>query len=384
MQEIKYPEFAFDSDLTRAVIELERARADLNRGTTPPEFYFQVKDLFQLLTSIMSARIEGNRTSILDAVVGDSNRRTSPGAGPFDEGVQEILNIQGAIDFIEEHVRTSPINHVFIRELHQLVVQGLLREGDRTPGAYRLGEVRIAQSAHQPPWPADVFDDMTELIEFIGQDVEPQMQLLHTAIAHHRFLWIHPFGNGNGRVSRLVTYAMLAKQGFTSASDYRAVNPTAVFGSDRQGYYDNLEAADSLTNDGIVAWCTYVLAGLNTDLKKLSRLSDADFVTKQILTPAIERLRAAGGLTAGEACALTIAANKTVIKAGDLSEALPGSPATRSQALRRILDRQLLKPLTEGGRSYQIVFAPNDLTVHILNRLDAVGLLPRILHDDPI
>ena len=116
--------------------------------------------------------------------------------------------------------------------------------------------------------------------------------------------------------------------------------------------------------------------------KKLSRFSDANFVAKHILIPAIERLRAAGGLTAGEARALTIAASKTVIKAGDLSEALPGSPATRSQAVRRILDRQLLKPLTEGGRSYQLVFAPNDLTVHIVNRLDALGLLPRILRED--
>lgn len=110
-------------------------------------------------------------------------------------------------------------------------------------------------------------------------------------------------------MSRLVTYAMLVKQGFTSASNCLAVNTTAVFGSDRQGYYDNLEAADSLSNAGIVAWCTYVLAGLNTDLKKLSRLSGAHFVTKQILVPAIERLRAAGGLTVGEARALTIAAN---------------------------------------------------------------------------
>ena len=384
MHEIKYPEFAFDSDLTRAIIGLERARANLGHGTTPPEFFFQLKDLFQLLTSIMSARIEGNRTSILNAVVGDSRRRISSDAGPLDEGVQEILNIQEAIDFIEERVRTSPINHSFVRELHQLVVQGLSREGDRTPGAYRLGEVRIGKSAHRPPWPADVFDDMTGLIEFIAEDVEPQMQLLQAAIAHHRFLWIHPFGNGNGRVSRLVTYAMLVKQRFTSASDYRAVNPTAVFGSDRQGYYDNLEAADSLTNAGIVAWCTYVLAGLNTDLKKLSRLSDADFVTTQILIPAIERLRAAGGLTVGEARALGIAARRPVVKAGDLAEALPGSAATRSQAVRRILDRHLLKPVAEGGRTYQLVFAPNDLTVHIVNRLDAVGLLPRILHDDPI
>jgi len=118
--------------------------------------------------------------------------------------------------------------------------------------------------------------------------------------------------------------------------------------------------------------------------KKLSRLSDADFVAKHILIPAIERLRTAGGLTAGEARALAVAASKTVIKAGDLSEALPGSPATRSKAVRRILDRQLLKPLTEGGRSYQLVFAPNDLTVHIVNRIDALGLLPRILREHPV
>jgi len=90
------------------------------------------------------------------------------------------------------------------------------------------------------------------------------------------------------------------------------------------------------------------------------------------------------GLTAGEARALAVTANKTVIKAGDLTDALPGSPATRSQAVRRILDRQLLKPLTEGGRSYQLVFAPNDLTVHIVNRLDALGLLPRILREDAV
>jgi len=90
-----------------------------------------------------------------------------------------------------------------------------------------------------------------------------------------------------------------------------------------------------------------------------------------------------GGLTAGEARALTVAANKTVIKAGDPGYALPGSPATRSQAVRRTLDRQLPKPLTEDGRSYQLIFAPHDLTVHIVNRLAALGLLSRILREYP-
>ncbi|WP_411721160.1 Fic family protein [Mycetocola sp.] len=384
MDEIEYPHFSFDSDLTRAVIELERERANLNKGTTPHEVFLQLKDLFQLLTSIMSARIEGNRTSILDAVSGAASLRNSSAPIELNDGVEEILNIQRAVDFIDKKVGSSPINHLFIRELHRIVVFGLTREGDRTPGAYRVGEVSIGRSSHRPPWPADVPDHMSSLIAFISEEVEPQMQLLQTAIAHHRFLWIHPFGNGNGRTARLLTYAMLVKQGFTSAEDYRAVNPTAVFGSDRQGYYDNLEAADSLSNDGMVAWCTYVLSGLNTDLKKLGRLSDKNFVTGELLIPAVERLRSAGGLTSGEAAALAVAARKTIVKARDLELAFPGSPSTRSQAIRRLTDRGLLSATAPGARTYQLIFAPNELTVHLVNRLNVAGLLPNILREDPL
>lgn len=384
MDPIKYPQFPFDSDLTRAVIRLERERANLNRGTTPHEIFLQLKDLFQLLTSIMSARIEGNRTSLLDAVSGAARLRDSSAPIELNDGVEEILNIQRAVDFIDEKVESLPIDHLFIRDLHRIVVSGLSREGDRTPGAYRLGEVSIGRSNHRPPWPADVPDCMSSLIAFIGEGAEPQMQLLQTAIAHHRFLWIHPFGNGNGRTARLLTYAMLVKQGYTSATDYRAVNPTAVFGSDRQGYYDNLEAADSLSNDGMVAWCTYVLSGLNTDLKKVGRLTDKDFVTEELLIPAVERLRAAGGVTSREAAALGIAARKTIVKAGDLEQAFPGSPSTRSQAIRRLTDRALLGATAPGARTYQLIFAPNELTVHLVNRLNFAGLLPTILREDPI
>ena len=382
---IEYPSFVFDSDLTRAIIELEleRARADLNHGSTPPAVYRQLKELFQLLTSIMSARIEGNRTSLLDAVSGAAKqRRGSPAS--FDEGVEEILNIQRAVEFIEREVPQGPISNLFIRELHNIAVAGLTREGDRTPGAYRLGEVSIGQSNHTPPWPADVPDHMNGLINFIADEVEPQKQLLQVAIAHHRFLWIHPFGNGNGRVSRLLTYSMLVKQGFTSSRDYRAVNPTAVFGANRAAYYDNLEKADDLSNEGVVDWSTYVLSGLNSDLKKLAKLSEFQFVAHEILLPAIERMSASGRLTAPEARALSIAATKTVVSAGDLEPAFPGSASSRSQAIRSLLDRGLLAKEADSPRKYHLAFLPNDLTVHLVARLDAVGLLPTILADDPI
>jgi len=381
VEAINYPRFEFDSELSSAVIGLERARADLDRGSTPPVVFFQLKELFELLTSIMSARIEGNRTSLLDAVTGAIEGRQAEGIP--NDGVEEILNVQRGMIFVEQQATEGPLTHGLVRELHRIVVDGLRREGDLTPGAYRRGEVTIGQSEHRPPFPTDVLSDMSQLLDFANEDVEPHKQLLQTAIAHHRFLWIHPFGNGNGRVARLLTYAMLMRQGFVSTTSYRAINPTAVFGADRSGYYDNLALADRLDDDGLIAWCTYVLQGLNADLERLSSLRDDAFVTGRLLRPAIDRLHDSGRLTARERDALRIVAGRSIVKAGDLESAFPGSRATRSHAIRRLHDRGLLAH-ADGPRSYRLVFAPSDLTIHLIHQLDEAGLLPPILRDDVV
>lgn len=379
MQAINYPRFEFDSELSNAVIRLERARGDLDRGSTPAVVFFQLKELFELLTSIMSARIEGNRTSLLDAVTGAIEGRRPRGT-PSD-GVEEILNVQRAMIFVELHATDGPLTHHFVRELHRIVVDGLRREGDLTPGAYRLGEGAIGQSEHRPPFPTDVLSDMSQLLDFANEDVEPHKQLLQSAIAHHRFLWIHPFGNGNGRVARLLTYAMLLRQGFVSTTSYRAINPTAVFGADRNGYYDNLAKADRLDDDGLISWCTYVLQGLSGDLERLRSLRDGRFVTSSLLRPAIERLHDSGRVSARERDALRIVAHRSIVRAGDLAAAFPGSASTRSQAIKRLHDRGLLAH-ADGPRSYRLVFAPSDLTIHLVHQLDEAGLLPTILRDD--
>ncbi|MDD0859405.1 Fic family protein [Arthrobacter alpinus] len=185
------------------------------------------------------------------------------------------------------------MTHSLVRELHKIAVQGLTREGDRTPGAYRTTDVTIGGSTHTPPSPIAVQGDMSEL-DFVNQPVEQSFDLLKVAISHHRFVWIHPFGNGNGRVCRLFTYAIMVSQGFTNTTEYRALNPTSVFGSDRYMYYRMLEIADSLEPDAIIQWSSYLLDGMLEDLQKMSQLSDETFVVDALLKPAIKRGVASG------------------------------------------------------------------------------------------
>jgi Fic family protein len=222
---------------------------------------------------------------------------------------------------------------------------------------------------------------MTALLEFINAEVDQNYELLKIALSHHRFVWIHPFGNGNGRVGRLLTYAAMRRQGFSDNGGYRALNPTAVFGENRDLYYERLEDADTLEADSLIRWSTYVLEGLLADLTRLSKLGNRDFVTEELLIPAIDRGRQTARFTTAETRALVIVARKTEVKAVDLQPAFPGSSASRSQEIRKLLERGVIEPIGDGKRTYRLRLAPSELTPLVARELDRGGFLPRILRD---
>jgi Fic family protein len=123
---------------------------------------------------------------------------------------------------------------------------------------------------------------MAELVAFINSDDPQKYDLMKVALAHHRFAWIHPFGNGNGRVVRLLTYALLIKYGFNVRAGGRVLNPTAVFCNDRDRYYTMLGKADSGLSEGSEAWCIYVLEGMLNELRKVDRLTDIHFLIANV------------------------------------------------------------------------------------------------------
>lgn len=379
--DIELPKMEFGSDLTSLIVELERVRGKYSQGTTPPSIFFEVKNLFQLLTSMISARIEGNHTTIIDALE-EINDETDKATG-VSEGVHEINNIQAGIDFIEQNVHTVPIDKAFICELHRIVVKDLTREGDDRPGGYRKKPVKIEKSKHEPPMPSDVDDHMESLIRFINRSDTTQYDLLKDAVVHHRFVWIHPFTNGNGRVSRLITYAMMAKQGFIDSTGVRVLNPTAVFGSNRDEYYDYLARADSLKEKDVIAWAEYMLGGVKSDLDKVEKLQDAKYVRTKIIVPALKTAHEKGRLSVTELSMLMIAAKRDSVKASDFDTVFPKatSHVVRSQVIRKLRDARLLKPRESGARSYTIQLIPNSITSHIMRQLDENGLLPEALKD---
>jgi len=374
----RLPPLTFGSELVVALFEIERLRADIGTGTTPPDTLVELHNLFDLVMSVVSARIEGNHTTVYEAIERVDDDATGD---RVDEQLGEIANIMDAARHLDLLDAAEPLTHALVRDLHARTVAGLTREGDPTPGSYRSVDVAIPGSAHQPPSWVTVHAEMSGLLDFANADRPLHEQMLQIAIAHHRFVWIHPFRNGNGRVSRLFTYAMLRRTIFATRG-FSALNPTAVFGNDRAAYIGALESADGPTDEGVVQWATFFARGIRDDLRRLVQLQDQAYVEGELVGPALDRLLRDGAISALERRALGVVLAKGTVKAGDLSEVVPGTPSNRSRIIRELLDRRLLQQASEGPRFYRLSLSRGPLALRLIRRLDELGHLPRMLSDD--
>lgn len=355
-------------------MELNHLRKLRLYGSTAPWLFFQLKDIFHLLESVGSARIEGNRTTVSEYIEQkiEHKERSS-------EKYSEIANVEQAMEYIEASITPgTDISHHFIRELHQLAVDGLTDEGDKTPGAYRTWPVEISKSDHLPPEPHLVQGYMDELVSFINRADDQKYDLIKIALAHHRFVWIHPFGNGNGRVVRLLTYALLIKYGF-NVKDGQLLNPTAVFCNDREKYYRLLSTADQGSSDALLEWCEYVLTGICEEISKVNKLLDHEYLTKHVLKPAIAMGRDRGFINKDEEAVLKMGAEKQAFKASDVTDVLPKlKQRQRTLLISKLKANGMILPLKENGREYYIAFNNNYLMRSLIILLEQEDFIPPI------
>ena len=367
-QKIRIPDIGFDMPITDLVLELEQLRYKVLEGTTHPLVFMQIKGIFHMLESIGSSRIEGNNTTIMDYV--ESTKINDEDGVPFNEQILEILNIEKATSFIERVIDDTPITLHFIRELHDLVVDSLstTKEGCNIRGEFRKSNVKISGSSHVPPDYLQVEPLMQELIDFINEPTKPKFDLIKICIAHHRFVWIHPFENGNGRVVRLFTYALLLKNVFKSKQ--RIINPTAVFCSDRSKYYSFLSLADTYTDDGLIAWSEYVLNGLKVEIEKIDHIVDYQYLKDNILIPSLADALSKKYITDIEFSILKLAVNKQEIQASDIKGLYSDKNSYEiSRMIRALINKKMLMPISERARKYVISFGSNYLLRSVLKSL---------------
>lgn len=328
-----------------SILHLNQYRHHGLTGSTPARLFFVIKQLFEITETVGSARIEGNRTTVIDYIANGQKKKDN-------ENYKEISNIRDAQQYILEYFKGEQISKRLICEVHALIVQGLKREGARHAGGYRQVNVEIEKADFIPPTHYDVEHLMDRLIQFVNDDTGEQYAIIKIAIFHHAFTYIHPFDNGNGRVVRLLTFILLLQFGFQI---HFIFNPSAVLylDLDRQNYYDMLASADKGNNE---EWIRYFAQGLMQNFKTVEKLASYDYLFKQVIIPSVDNAVTEKRINADEKdFLLSILGTETIniyqFKSGDVTNY---DARRKTYLISQLKDKGIIKPLTEGGRTYRL------------------------------
>lgn len=125
-----------------------------------------------------------------------------------------------------------------ILTLHRSALEGL----SSFAGVFRPGSVQIGESEHQPPAAHLVPGLIEEMCDFINDRWGTHSALYLAAYVMWRLNWIHPFTDGNGRTSRVVSYVVLAIRAGYLPSGSPSI--PAQIEKDRGPYFRALEKVD--------------------------------------------------------------------------------------------------------------------------------------------
>ncbi len=126
-----------------------------------------------------------------------------------------------------------------ILELQGIAVEGLVTN----PGQWRRTAVQISKSAHQPPAAYLIENLVTEMCDYVNDNRYTKTAFHLAAYVMWRQNWIHPFEDGNGRTSRVLSYIVLSLcVGYVLPG--APTIPDQIQGN-RSGYFKALEYADA-------------------------------------------------------------------------------------------------------------------------------------------
>lgn len=159
------------------------------------------------------------------------------GLRQFDEVIEQI-------NYWLQPERPFKLRLSAILSLHRRALEGI----SPFAGVFRPGGIEIKGSKHQPPGAHLVPERLEELCDYVNDNWTKSSALHLAAYVLWRMNWIHPFVDGNGRTSRVVSYLVLCvRLGYLLPG---TITIPEQISKNKAPYYQALEAADSANAAG--------------------------------------------------------------------------------------------------------------------------------------
>ena len=230
-------------------------------------------------------------------------------------------------------------------------------------GKYRTNEEHIVSGMfgrekihYIAPLPERVEEEMRQFLDWFNSN-ESESYVIRSAVAHFRFVSIHPFEDGNGRLARILSEMLLARG---DKDGFRFYNISSQINKDKNHYYDILERMQRGDGD-ITEWLVWYLQ------KLVDAFDDAEALVSTILNKSFFWQKASSvPMTARQMQVLNIFLDGYEAKITSKSWAALAK-CSKDTAIRDIQDligKNVLREDIPGAKrpSYSIVYDKEDLT----------------------
>ncbi len=276
------PRFTITHSIAAHLTRIERARGFLEAAELSAEWLKEMERRALVLEAHHTTHIEGTRLTLTQAEA-ILDGKVVQEADPDD--IRELLNYRSTFNFVSSYLQSpAPITEGLIREIHKRLVEGV-RGGAAAPGEYRKIQNYVVNAAtgevvYTPPPAFEVPILMSQLVEWLNCSPEVHPVLV-SGIAQFQLVHIHPFLDGNGRTSRLLSMLMLYRSGYDFK---RLFTLSEYYDQQRSRFYQALQSVRKNDMD-MTSWLEYFTEGLATQLsevkQKAERIIKADAIVAQ-------------------------------------------------------------------------------------------------------
>ena len=244
----------------------------LNQKRYPEPILVEFIKNAEAVSTFASTSIEGNPLPLTDVKQILKNRPEN-----IRDSEQEVLNYNEILREINNKLgkESVPIALDLILSVQKKITYKLLpnfQSGELRNDPVFVNDPRLKKTIYWPPDQKDVLNLMSELIEYININYKRVDPLILAGIFHKQMVVIHPFMDGNGRTTRLVTKILLSGMGLNtfnlfSFENYYNKNVTKYFDmvGVKGNYYNIYKTID------FTPWLEYFTDGIIDELMRVGK-----------------------------------------------------------------------------------------------------------------
>ena len=240
----------------------------LSSGLVPSSRLDEKRRLMLTVSSIMEESIASSQLEGASTTTKAAKKMLRENIAPKNRSERMIVNNYNAMRFIKEHSEDA-LTPDLIREIHSIISHGTLDdkayEGRfRDDNSIAVRDVFSGETYHDPPDFSRIPDLIQRMCDFANDDSVFVHPIVKGIVLHFTLAYIHPFMDGNGRVSRSRFFWYMIRNGYASV-EYLSISKVM---KSHRGKYDNSYLLSETDDNDI----TYFI---NFNLDVVSEATDA-------------------------------------------------------------------------------------------------------------